>query len=177
MIGLTIDTIEHRFTLVWLFSWDKFLKMKLLGQRDILKLETPRWHCGKESPANAGNTRDMGTIPGSGGSPGVGNGNPLQYSCLENPMDRGAWWATVERVKKFCQNYLCLVSTTLHSYPSVYKSIYSPTPSPVWDIIHLWHNVVMGFSTTNIVLGNWRDSPQMFCETGQDIMSPPCLEN
>ena len=36
----------------------------------------------------------MGSIPGSGGSPGVGNGNPLQYSCLENPMDRGAWWVT-----------------------------------------------------------------------------------
>ena len=37
--------------------------------------------------------RDMGSIPGLGGSPGEGNGNPLQYSCLENPMDRGAWWA------------------------------------------------------------------------------------
>ena len=40
-------------------------------------------------------TGDMGSIPGSGRSPGEGNGNPLQYSCLKNPMDRGAWWATV----------------------------------------------------------------------------------
>ena len=43
-------------------------------------------------------TRDLGLIPGSGRSPGEGNGNPLQYSCLENSMDRGAWWATVHGV-------------------------------------------------------------------------------
>ena len=47
---------------------------------------------GKESACN---TRDLGSIPGLGRSPGEGNGNPLQYSCLENPMDRGAWRATV----------------------------------------------------------------------------------
>ena len=46
----------------------------------------------KNPPANAG---DVGLIPGSERSPGEGHGNPLQYSCLENPMDRGAWWATV----------------------------------------------------------------------------------
>ena len=46
----------------------------------------------KNLPAN---TRDIGLIPGSGRSPGRGNGKPHQYSCLENPMDRGAWWATV----------------------------------------------------------------------------------
>ena len=51
----------------------------------------------KNLPANAG---DMGSIPGLGKSPGGGNGNPLQYSCLENPMDRGAWWATVHGVIK-----------------------------------------------------------------------------
>ena len=44
--------------------------------------------------------RDMGSIPGSGRSPGERNGNPLQYSCLENPMDRGAWWVTVPGVAK-----------------------------------------------------------------------------
>ena len=47
---------------------------------------------GKESACNAG---DLGSIPGSGRSPGEGNGNPLQYSCLENPMDGGVWWAAV----------------------------------------------------------------------------------
>ena len=46
----------------------------------------------KNPPANAGDVRDMGSVPGSGRSRGEGNGNPLQYSCLENPMDRGALW-------------------------------------------------------------------------------------
>ena len=52
----------------------------------------------KNPLASAGDMRDMGSIPALGRSPGVGNGNPLQYSCLENPMDRGAWWATVHGV-------------------------------------------------------------------------------
>ena len=52
----------------------------------------------KNLPANAGNIRDLGSIPGLGRSPGGGHGNPLQYSCLENLMDRGAWQATVHRV-------------------------------------------------------------------------------
>ena len=52
----------------------------------------------KNPPANAGYVRDMGLIPGLGKSPGGGCGNPLQYSSLENLMDRGAWWATVHRV-------------------------------------------------------------------------------
>ena len=51
----------------------------------------------KNLPANAA---DMGLIPGLGRSPGGGNGNPLQYSCLENPMDRGAWWAILYEVAK-----------------------------------------------------------------------------
>ena len=51
----------------------------------------------KNPPVDA---RDMDSIPGSGRSPGEGNGNPLQYSCLENPMDRGAWQATVHSVPK-----------------------------------------------------------------------------
>ena len=54
----------------------------------------------KNLPANAGDIRDLGSIPGSGRSPGGGHGNPLQYSCLENSMDRGAWQATVHRVNK-----------------------------------------------------------------------------
>ena len=51
-------------------------------------------------PARAGDSGDVGLIPESGRSPGGGNGNPLQYSCLENFMKRGAWWATVHRVEK-----------------------------------------------------------------------------
>ena len=52
----------------------------------------------KNLPANAGDVRDAGSIPGSGRSPGRGHGNPLQYSCLKNPMDRGAWRATAHSV-------------------------------------------------------------------------------
>ena len=60
----------------------------------------PDGSIGKECACNAGDTGDIASIPGSGGSPGVGNGNPLQYSCLENSMGRGAWWATVHEVPK-----------------------------------------------------------------------------
>ena len=65
-----------------------------------IKTEDPqhgllRWLCGKEAACHAG---EVGPIPGSGRSPGEGNGNPLQYSCLENSMDRGAWRATVHGV-------------------------------------------------------------------------------
>ena len=52
----------------------------------------------KNPPANAGDIRDVGAITGLGRSPGGGHGHPIQYSCLENPMDRGAWWATAYRV-------------------------------------------------------------------------------
>ena len=54
----------------------------------------------KNPPANAGDIRDKGSIPGSGRSPGGEHDNLLQYSCLENPIDSGAWWAIVHRVTK-----------------------------------------------------------------------------
>ena len=54
----------------------------------------------KHPPANAGDTRDVSSVPGLGRSLGGGHGNPLQDSCLENPMDGGAWQATVHRVRK-----------------------------------------------------------------------------
>ena len=63
-------------------------------------VEFPNGSAGKESTCNAEDTEDEGSIPGLGRSPGEGNGNPLQYSCLENPMDRGAWWAIVHGVVK-----------------------------------------------------------------------------
>ena len=64
--------------------------MKYLSSQMALVVKNP--------PANAGNIRDTGSIPGLGQDPGEGQGNSLQYSCLENPRDRGAWWATVHRV-------------------------------------------------------------------------------
>ena len=53
---------------------------------------------GEELPASAGDIRNVGSIPGSGRSSGKGHGDPLQYSCLQKPMDRGAWWAMIHRV-------------------------------------------------------------------------------
>ena len=69
---------------------------------------------GKASAYNAG---DPGSVPGSGSSPGEGNGNPLQYSCLENPLERGAWWATVHGVAKsrtWLSEFTSLHFTSLH---------------------------------------------------------------
>ena len=60
----------------------------------------PHGSVGKESTCNAGDTGDVSSVPGSGRSPGGGNGNPLLYPCLGNPMDRGAWRATVHGVAK-----------------------------------------------------------------------------
>ena len=67
----------------------------------------------KNPPANAGDIRKAGLIPGSGRSPGGQHGNPLQYFCLKNHMDRGAWWATVQRVAK-SQTPLKGLSTHMH---------------------------------------------------------------
>ena len=69
---------------------------------------------GKASACNAG---DLGLIPGSKRSPGEGNGNPLQYSCLENSMDRGAWWAIVHGAAKSGQDWV----TSLFLFPTLHK--------------------------------------------------------
>ena len=66
----------------------------------------------KNQPANAGDTGDAGSIPGSGRSPEGGHGNPLEYSRVENPMDRGAWLATVHRVAK---SWTCLKRLSTHT--------------------------------------------------------------
>ena len=73
----------------------------------------------KNPPANAGDAGYVGLIPGLGRSPGEGNGNPLQYSCLENPMDRGAWWAIVHGVAK-SQTQL-----STHEGPHIYTQTHS----------------------------------------------------
>ena len=79
----------------------QFPGQKIHWRRD--RLPTPvflGFPCGLTGKESARNARDLGLIPGLGRSPGEGNGNPLQYSCLENPMDKGAWWATVHKVAK-----------------------------------------------------------------------------
>ena len=79
---------------MYVLGWEAVVTSE---QRFTLYRRLPYSSDDKESACNAG---DLGLIPRSGRSPGEGNGNPLQYSCLENPMDRGAWWATVYGVTK-----------------------------------------------------------------------------
>ena len=82
----------------WVLSlaWERILEDEIVAHFCIL-LGFPG---GSEVKASACNAGDLGSIPGSGRSPGEGNGNPLQYCRLENPMDAGAWWATVHGVAK-----------------------------------------------------------------------------
>ena len=93
-------------TTTFLNTWmRKKTKPQCGKERSVLNLRNdhsglPWWLNGKESTCKAGTAEDAGSIPGSGRSPGGEHGNPLQYSCLKNPMDRGAWRATVHGVAK-----------------------------------------------------------------------------
>ena len=74
----------------------------------------------KNMPVNAGDVREVGSIPGSASSPGEGYGNPLQYNCLENSTDRGVWWATAHSVVKSWTRLKLLSMHELMHTPSVY---------------------------------------------------------
>jgi len=77
------------------------MSMKIINNQPIIRIDVrPGGTVVKNPPVKAGDARDMGLILVSGMSPGEGNGNPLQYSRLRNPMDRGAWWATGHGVSK-----------------------------------------------------------------------------
>ena len=79
----------------------KFIAINLMQCRKLSEVrEFQGFPGGLEVQVSACDMGDLGSIPGSGRSPGEANGNPLQYSYLENPMDRGAWWATVHGVAK-----------------------------------------------------------------------------
>ena len=80
-----IFAISHVFLFIYLFL---ILKVNHFRKPNA---DFPSGSVAKNPPASAGVARDTGSIPGLGRSPGVGNGNPLQYSCLKNPTDRGAW--------------------------------------------------------------------------------------
>ena len=83
----------------------------------------PQWLSGKESACNAGDVGDVGSIPGSGRSPGGGHGNPQWCSCMENPMDRGAWQAAVHGGRK----ELDTTEVTKHTWPfRVFTSFFFP---------------------------------------------------
>ena len=90
--------------------------------------------------ANAGNIRDRGSIPELGRTLGEGNGNPLQYSCLENPMDRGAWWATVHRVAK-SQTQLRDFTFTFKETKDLYIENYKTLMKEIKEDTNRWRNI------------------------------------
>ena len=75
-------------------KWFKMISLILVNLSLVLSVELINFPGGSDGKASACNAGDLGSIPGSERSPGEGNGNPLQHSCLENPRDGGAWWAT-----------------------------------------------------------------------------------
>ena len=104
--GPVLGSFSRRLVALWLWaSWFTSLYVSFLTHEVEIRLAasfiglwgSPGGSDGKESACNAG---DLGSVPGLRRSPGEGNGYPLQYSCLENAMDRGAWWVTVHGVTK-----------------------------------------------------------------------------
>ena len=106
---------------------------------------------GSEGKASAYNAGDTGSIPGSGRSPGEGNGSPLQYSCLEDPKDKGAWWATVHGVAKSW--------TRLSDWHSHFQTVFWFSFFFVFGLIFrsVW-------TPDNFP---WRTCPQSHCEAGK----------
>ena len=100
----------------------------------------PWWTSGKESACNAG---DQGSTPGLGKSPGEGNGNPLQYSCLENPGDRGAWRATVHRVAKSQTRLSDITHSLTHSLNGRMGSMGFPGSSAGKGSIIMWEMLLL----------------------------------
>ena len=112
--------------------WSKYILILFCGKeyrksfknnRDLI-LRTGGFPGGSDVKASACNAGDLGSIPGWGRSPGEGNGNPLQYSCLENPMDEGAWWATVHGVAKSWTRLSDFTFTLLYVYIHIYSLLH-----------------------------------------------------
>ena len=136
------NTFTLLFSTLWLIRWillsSYSLYMRIFIVEFLLQLFS-----GKESTCNAGAAGDSGLIPGLGRFPGGGHGNPLQYSCLENPMDRGAWHATVHRVTKSdmtkvnaCRHMIELLKKVATNYillhDKTWKSVLIPDSKPSW---------------------------------------------
>ena len=108
---------------VWAWS---VLSMERLFMGSSTFTGLPWWLSSKESACNAGDTEDVGSIPGSRRCPGGRHGNPLQYTCLENPMDWGAWWATVHSVSRSRTR----LSDRTHTYARFTETRLSPGLHP-----------------------------------------------
>ena len=121
---------KKRITLIWKDTWI------LIFTADCLQLPKYGLLGGSDGKASAYNVGDLGLIPGSGRSPGEGNGNPLQCSCLENPMDQGAWWATIHGVAK-SRTRQWFHFTSLHFIFSDTASSFHGTKVLIWTKVLL----------------------------------------
>ena len=128
----TFSTLDHPAGSILKHHCDVTLLLKaitppptarLQNQSSSYPLGFPGGSDGKESACNAG---DLDSIPGLRRSSGEGNGYPLQYSCLENSMGRGAWWATIHKVPN---SWIQLNRLSTHAYPSLLASLCNPTSS------------------------------------------------
>ena len=116
----------------------------------------------KNLPANAGDTKDTGLIPGSGRDPERGNGNPLQYSCLKNLMDRGAWQATVHEVTK------SRIQLSTHTHLFIFP-YYSFNMCNIWKKPNsrvFLEEIVLVFILTFLSL-----SKEIVCYSSEDLLS------
>ena len=111
----------------------------------------PRWLSGKELACDA-DTGDLGSISGLGRSPGDRNGNPLQYSCLENPMDGGAWWATVQGLGEKCQTQLKRLGMYTHTHTHTHIFFFSRWLAFYFPNGFFWWTEVLDFNETFLLV-------------------------
>ena len=150
--GSALDRIDQAPINKWLWNPGTYISVYApilwsTGSQGALMVKNP--------PANAGDARDVGLIPGSGRSPRVGNGSPTQYSCLKNPMDRGVWWATVHGMAKSrawlsdwacsCSNYSTNTGGQLSGSPDLDWTHLSETPGMSANL------------DESVVMGDWGD--------------------
>ena len=133
-------------------SWLKYI----LLPSPLSLLGLPWCPCGKESACNAGDARDEGSIPGSGRSPGGGEGNPLQYYCLENSLDREVWWNTVHRVTKsrIPTEYIHTHAHT-HTHPCTGCSFWREHTSPLTFRVPAYSGLVSRHSLSSLGILPW----------------------
>ena len=137
----------HLYIYISIFFFRFF---SIIGYYKIFTIDPYAIHCfpgSSDSKASAYNAGDLGSIPGLGRSPGEGNGNPLQYSCLENPMDGGAWWATLvhgvtksrTRLRDFTSLHSIPLYSCMHLYIYTHTHTHTHTHTQTHSYIHTYH--------------------------------------
>ena len=120
--------------------------LKRLSSSSSVSMELPQWLRGKESAWNVGDTEDVGLIPGSGRSPGGGHGSPFQYSCLENPMDRGAWGLQSMELQRVRHDWSDLAHTAQQANKDLAFLALSQCWLPLWlavkNFVSSWRGVL-----------------------------------